>query len=215
MPLKNHIGRKAKRVQSRLKSTFGFDLKDLDKALALDIPTLKGIAVARDEAAIAKVLLPALREAYLNIYDGTAELNKTKADILKSGATNALKIDRAMMESSLLSTEYQHKRRELAAEYVTRKMSESQRHKYQQDYILVKAYADAIIARVDGEAKLIEQQNRPKIKQLSEDKSYELKEAQHVLGFGEKEDTSLITHRNYKANPIMKSFTALRAFVGL
>lgn len=215
MPLKNHIGRKAKRVQARLKSTFGFDLKDLDKALTLDTSTLKEIAIARDEAAIAKVLLPALKQAYIDIYDGTAELAKTKADILKSGANNALKIDRAKMESSLLTTEYGHKRRELAAEFVTRKMSEKQRHKYQQDYILVKAYADAIIAKVDGEAKLVEQGNRPKIKQLSEDKSYELKEAQHVLGFGEKEDTSLIVQKNYKANPVMKSFTALRAFVGL
>lgn len=215
MPLKNHIGRKAKRVQARLKSTFGFDLKDLDKALNLDLTTLKEIAVARDEAAIAKVLLPALRQAYTDIYDGTAELAKTKSDILKSGASNALKIDRAKMEASLLTTEYSHKRRELAAEFVTRKMSEAQRHKYQQDYILIKAYADAIIAKVDGESKLIEQQNRPQIKQLSEDKSYELKEAQHVLGYGERADTSLITRRDYKANPIMKSFTALRAFVGL
>lgn len=195
--LKNHVGKKGKRLSALLKGKFGFDLATLDKALQGDPQSLKFIGEGARQSKQVLELMPLLKEACLTIEKATEEYNKGVADILKQAGSSAIAIDKASMQTMLASQKYQNQRKETAAEFVSARDSERQRHQYAVGYIQLKSYIDHYLARVDGDNKLIDQSNRPEVKQMSEDSRYGLAAAKHLLEHGQNARLDLLSRKDY------------------
>lgn len=196
--IKNHIDRKGtKRITGLLKGKFGLDISDLNKALAGDKAALKMIGEAGRQGQLTQELMPILEEAYLNLIKGTEVYNKSVANIVKQGANSAIAIDRSVSQTMLANQKYGNQRKELAAEFASAKSSETIRHQYAINYIQLKAYIEQYLMRVDGNAKLIEQANRPEVKQMGEDSRYELAAAKHLLEHGDNSRLDLLPRREY------------------
>ncbi len=195
--IKNHVGLKAKRISGMLKGKFGLDLGILDKALQGDKDALKTIGEAARQGQQIQELMPLLEEAYINLIRGTETYNKGVANILKQGASSAINIDKATSQAALVNQKYGNQRKEVKAEFIAAAKSEFQRHQYAINYAQLRSYIDLYLAGIDGDAKLLEQTNRPKIKQIEEDKRFELAAAKHLLQNGENQRLDLLSSREY------------------
>lgn len=195
--IKNHVAGKAKRVSGMLKGKFGLDLKTLDSALSGDKEALKTIGEAARQGQQIQELMPLLEEAYLTLIRGTETYNKGVSNILKQGANSAINIDKATGQASLVNTKYGNQRKEIKAEYIAQARAELQRHQYAINYVQLKSYIDLYMTGVDGDARLLEQTNRPEIRQIEEDKRFELNAAKHLLQNGENERLDLLPRRSY------------------
>jgi len=215
MPLKDHVSPKAKRIRALLKGKYGLDLNDFKAAIKGDKNKLQAIGQAAREASLSRELAPLLKEAYLDIIQGTAEYNKAISDILVQGAKSALEIDRATLSATLENQAYGHSRKELAAEFATAKNTERERHQYTLNYIQMKGYIDKFMTTVDNNARLLQQTHRPKMKQLQADEAYDLQVAKHLLEYGKEARTDLIPQKDYLPSTFSGVLTKLRAALGL
>lgn len=195
--LKNHISHKARRINSLLQNKFGFSLVDVDKALQGDKTALQAIGEAARQGQIAIELMPLLESACTTIQKGTEQYNRSISNILKQGASSAINIDKAVSQAMLANQKYAHQRTELAGEFASNRTAENQRHNYAINYIQLKAYIDQYLAKVDGNAKLLEQTNRPEIKQFDEDNRYDSAVAKHLLQHGDNARLELLPKREY------------------
>lgn len=195
--IKNHVEPKAKRIGSILKGKYGLDLQTLNSALAGDTKALKQIGEAGRQGQLTQEMMPLLEEAYLNLIKGTEAYNKGVANILKQGASSAINIDKSVSQAMLANQKYGNQRKELAAEFASAKTAEVMRHQYAINYIQLKAYIDQYMQRVDGKTKLVEQSNRPELKQIEEDTRYSSAVAKHLLSYGDNSQTNLLPHRQY------------------
>ena len=196
-PIKNHVSKKGKRISQVLKGKFGFGLDTLDKALQGDQAALQSIGEAARQGRQVQELMPLLTEAYTTLIKGTEEYNKGIATILKQGATSAINIDKAASQTMLANQKYVNQRKELAAEFGNAKEAEKVRHQYAINYIQLKAYIDTYLTKVDNDAKLIDQSNRPEVKQLEENNRYELAAAKHLIQHGNNARLDLLPQREY------------------
>lgn len=197
LKIKNHVTKKSKRISSLLKSKFGFDIATVNKALIGDQTALKSIGEAARQGQQVLELMPLLREACITIEKATEEYNKGISDIVRQGATSAINTDKAILQAMLANQKYGHQRKELAAEFATSKSSETTRHQYAINYIQLKAYIDQYMMKVDGNAKLLDQSNRPELKQMDEDVRYNSTVAKHLLTHGDNSQIDLMTRREY------------------
>ena len=195
--LKNHVAPKAKRITNLLKSKYGIDLPLLDKALKGNEQALQLIGEAGRQGQLTQELMPVLAEAYLNAIKGTEEYNKGVAAIIKQGASSAISIDKAVSSAVLENQKYDNQRKELKREYVAARTAENTRHQYAVNYIRIKAYVDQYLQKVDGDSKLIDQSNRPEIKQLDENVRYQSTAAKHLLQHGDNANLELLSRREY------------------
>lgn len=195
--IKNHISQKAKRVSSMMKGKFGLNLTDLDNALKGDKQALKAIGEAARQGKQIQELMPLLEDAYLNLIRGTETYNKGVSNILKQGASSAINIDKAVGQASLANVKYNNQRKEIKADYIATGKAEHLRHQYAVNYIQLKSYIDSYMSTVDGDAKLLEQTYRPEIRQIEEDKRYELNAAKHLLQNGSEARLDLLPARDY------------------
>jgi hypothetical protein len=195
--IKNHVAPKAKRIGSILKGKYGLDLTALNAALQGDTKSLKMIGEAGRQGQLTQEMMPLLEEAYINLIKGTEVYNKGVSNILKQGASSAINIDKSVMQAMLANQKYGNQRKELAAEFATSKTAETVRHQYALNYIQLKAYIDQYMQRVDGNSKLLEQSNRPELKQIDEDSRYSSALAQHLLTHGDNAQIELLPHREY------------------
>jgi hypothetical protein len=92
---------------------------------------------------------------------------------------------------------YVHQRQELAQEFVLGKNAENTRHKYQVNYTQIKGYVDAHLVGVDQQTAILEQSNRPEIKQIAADEAYQTKTMNEALSKGENARYDLIPEKNY------------------
>lgn len=195
--IKNHVGIKAKRLSGMMKGKFGIDLSDLDKALQGDREALRTIGEAARQGQQIQELMPMLTEAYGHLIKGTEEYNRGMSNILKQAGSSAINIDKATSQASLANSKYGNQRKELKTEYIAAAKSELQRHNYAINYAQLKSYIDLYMSRVDGDSRLIEQTNRPEIRQIEEDRRFEMSAAKALLSNGENARIDLIPRREY------------------
>lgn len=207
MKLKNHVSPNAKRISGVLKTKFGFDIALVNKALQGDTTALQTIGEAARQGQQALELMPLIREACLTIEKGTEEYNKSIADITAQGATSAIAIDRATMKAMLANQKYINQRKEMTTEYVLASQAETTRHNLSERYMKLKAYIDMYLQKVDGNAKLVDQANRPEVKQHDETLRYNSAAARHLLQYGEQSRLDLLPQRNYAQETIGGSKT--------
>lgn len=216
--IKNHISRKAGRLGQVLKTKFNVTLADFDNALMGDVAAAQKIGEAARQGKLSAELAPKLAQAYTEIINGTAAYNKAVSEILVSAGKSAIEIDKAAMNATLANTQYGHKRSELAAEFVNARNAENQRHNYQMNYTQIKGYIDAYLVGVDQNSSLIDQTNRPELKQIAADESYEAKVINHALDAGDNARFDLIQQKQYQPSKVRElladKFTAIKSALG-
>lgn len=195
--IKNHITPNAKTIAGILQKTYGLDLSDLDKALQGDKQALKAIGEAGRQGRQIQELMPLLLEAYGHLIKGTEEYNKGVSGILKQGASSAISIDKAGIQAELANKKYRNQRTESAAELIAGREAENTRHEYAINYIQLKAYIDQYITTVDGDGRILDQTNRPQLRQIQEDTKFELNAAKALLSEGENARLEFIPRREY------------------
>ncbi|MFM6265932.1 MAG: hypothetical protein ACKPFA_05380, partial [Dolichospermum sp.] len=76
--------------------------------------------------------------------------------------------------------------------------SENTRHSYQMNYTQIKGYVDAHLTEVDRQTAILEQSNRPEIKQVAADEQYQQKVMNEALSKGETARPDLIPQKEYR-----------------
>ena len=195
--LKNHILPKGKVLSQSLDRKFGVTLADFDRAINGDIQAAQKIGELARQGRLSSDLAPKLAQAYLEIINGSEAYNKATADILLQAGKSAIAIDKAGSQVMLGQQKFIHSRQELAQEFVVGKNSENVRHKYQMNYTQIRGYVDAHLTEVDRQTAILEQSNRPEIKQVAANEQYQTKTMNEALNKGETARYDLIPEKNY------------------
>lgn len=209
MPLKDHVSKRGRKLENRFNRLYSVNMTDFESALTGSPEqmqaAMKKIGQVGRESKIVLEMLPQIKEHFANNIQATTQYNQAKADILKQTASSAIAIDRASMSTSLAEKQYGHKRSEMAREWVAANALEEQRHQLEVNYIQLKAVVEKALGRVDGQARLIDQVNRPNMKQIDENLGYQQKTAKHLLSYGNASNTELLHRKEYvKGNPIQE-----------
>ncbi|MFM7408343.1 MAG: hypothetical protein ACKO3K_17220 [Cuspidothrix sp.] len=211
--LKNHILPKGRLLSQALSSKFGVTLADFDRAIGGDIQAAQKIGELARQGRLSQELAPKLAQAYIEIINGSEAYNKATADILLQAGKSAIAIDKAGSQVMLGQQKYVHSRQELAQEFVIGKNSENTRHSYQMNYTQIKGYVDAHLTAVDQQTALLEQSNRPEVKQLNADEQYQQRTMNEALSKGETARYDLILEKNYRRG-IMGKIAEIRSALG-
>jgi hypothetical protein len=195
--LKNHVLPKAKVLSQTLDRKFGVSLADFDRAIGGDVSAAQKIGELARQGRLSQELAPKLAQAYIEIINGSEAYNKATADILLQAGKSAIAIDKAGSQVMLGQQKYVHSRQELAQEFVIGKNAENTRHKYQVNYTQIKGYVDAHLVGVDQQTAILEQSNRPEIKQIAADEAYQTKTMNEALSKGGNARYDLIPEKNY------------------
>ncbi|MBD2364774.1 hypothetical protein H6G36_26990 [Anabaena minutissima FACHB-250] len=195
--LKNHVVPKGKRLGQVLGSKFGVTLADFDRAMQGDIASAQKIGELARQGRLSSELAPKLAQAYLEIINGSEAYNKATADILLQAGKSAIAIDKSASQVMLGNTKYAHQRQELAAEFVNSRNAENTRHNYQMNYTQIRGYIDAHLVAVDNQTALLEQSNRPELKQIAADEQLQNRQLNEALSKGENARYDLIPEKNY------------------
>jgi hypothetical protein len=195
--LKNHVLPKAKVLSQTLDRKFGVSLADFDRAIGGDVSAAQKIGELARQGRLSQELAPKLAQAYIEIINGSEAYNKATADILLQAGKSAIAIDKAGSQVMLGQQKYVHSRQELAQEFVIGKNAENTRHKYQVNYTQIKGYVDAHLVGVDRQTAILEQSNRPEIKQIAADEAYQTKTMNEALSKGGNARYDLIPEKNY------------------
>ncbi|MFL9458567.1 MULTISPECIES: hypothetical protein [Nostocales] len=197
MKLKNHVAKKAKRLQNAMNANFGLSTEFLIKCMQNDRESLKLLGQMGREGALISKLAPRVREAAMNTIKGTEDLNVAIANIVTQSASSSLNIGKALTDQVLAQQSYQNQRQEIAIDFTNSRDIERLRHSLAVDYLKLQAWIDTNLMTVDGNAQKLEQLNRPEFKQLDADLRYQEKVAEHYLKYGDAERADLIPQRNY------------------
>ena len=195
--LKNHVLPKAKVLSQTLDRKFGVSLADFDRAIGGDVSAAQKIGELARQGRLSQELAPKLAQAYIEIINGSEAYNKATADILLQAGKSAIAIDKAGSQVMLGQQKYIHSRQELAQEFVLGNNAENTRHKYKVNYTQIKGYVDAHLVGVDRQTAILEQSNRPEIKQVAADEAYQTKTMNEALSKGETARYDLIPEKNY------------------
>lgn len=209
--IRNHVSAKGKALNSQLSSKFGITIQDFEKACMGSLPHIQRIGELNKRAAFMKEYAPKLKDAYLQIIEGTETYNLALADILKASGSASLKITKAMDGTALADRKFVNGRVEQARQYLQDKSVEASRHAYTLNYQQVKGYMDAFLVDVDGDDAVLNQTLRPELKQVQEEKRYKGKLVDEYLTEGNDARPDLITHKEYAGQGIK---SRLREFMG-
>ena len=196
--LKNHILPKGKLLSQTLDRKFGVTLADFDRAIGGDVAAAQKIGELARQGRLSQELAPKLAQAYLEIINGSEAYNRATADILLQAGKSAIAIDKAGSQVMLGQQKYVHSRQELAQEFVLSKNTENTRHQYQMNYTQIKGYVDAHLTEVDQQTAILEQSNRPEIKQVAANEAYQQRSMNEALNKGETARYDLIPEKNYR-----------------
>jgi hypothetical protein len=211
--LKNHILPKGKQLATTLDRKFGVTLADFDKAINGDIAAAQKIGEMARQGRLSQELAPKLAQAYIEIINGSEAYNRATADILLQAGKSAIAIDKAGSQVMLSQQKFIHQRQELAQEFVIGKNSENTRHKYQMNYSQIKGYIDAHLTGVDQQVAILEQSNRPELKQIAANEQYQNKTMNEALNKGETARYDLIPQKDYRGG-IMGKIQEIRSALG-
>lgn len=195
--LKNHVSPKGRRLSQALGSKFGVTLADFDRALGGDVATAQKIGELARQGKLSSEFAPKLAQAYIEIISGSEAYNRATADILAQAGKSAIAIDKAVASTMLNNTKYGNQRQELAQQFVLDKNTENTRNNYQMNFTQIKGYVDAHLVGVDQQTAIIEQSNRPEIKQIAADEQLQSRQMNEALGKGDNARFDLIPEKNY------------------
>jgi hypothetical protein len=211
--LKNHILPKGKLLSTTLDRKFGVSLADFDRAINGDIAAAQKIGELARQGRLSQELAPKLAQAYLEIINGSEAYNRATADILLQAGKSAIAIDKSASQVMLGQQKYIHQRQELAQEFVLGKNTENTRHNYQMNFTQIRGYIDAHLTGVDQQVAILEQSNRPELKQIAANEQYQNKTMNEALNKGETARYDLIPQKDYRGG-IMGKIAEIRSALG-
>jgi hypothetical protein len=211
--LKNHILPKGKLLSQTLDRKFGVTFADFDRAINGDVSAAQKIGEMARQGKLSSELAPKLAQAYIEIINGSEAYNRATADILLQAGKSAIAIDKAGSQVMLGQQKFVHQRQELSQEFVIGKNAENSRHKYQMNYTQIRGYIDAHLVGVDQQTAILEQSNRPEIKQVAADEQYQQRTINEALNKGENARYDLIPEKNYRTG-IMGKIAEIRSALG-
>lgn len=218
LQLKNHVTPKARKINEVLRTKFGVTLDDFTSAMMGDVAKAQKIGEMARQGRLSAEFAPKIAQAYHEIINGSTAYNKAISEVLVNAGKSAIEIDKAVINATLANTQYGHKRSELAAELINSRRAENERHNYQMNYTQIKGYIDAYLVGVDHKTAILDQSNRPTLKQIDADEAYQTKAINHVLSEGNNSRVDLITQKNYQPRTIKKflfdKFTAVQNALG-
>ena len=209
--IKNHVSPKGKALNAQMSSKFGITIADFSKACMGSLPHIQRIGELNKQAQFMQEYAPKLKDAYLQIIQGTETYNLALADILKASGSASLKITKAMDGTALADRKFVNGRIEQAKQYLQDKSVEVSRHAYTLNYQQVKGYMDAFLVNVDRDDAVLNQTLRPELKQVQEEKRYKGKLVDEYLTEGNDARPDLISHKEYSNSGIRGR---LREFMG-
>ena len=217
---KDHVTKRGKNIVQDVKKAFGDDVDDLlNKAMEGDGATLRLLGERLRRGEIALELLPLVEQALTTHYDATAQFNKTKANVLKSGSKNALAIKKARVDVGLANQRHQHENKEIALRYSLGKKSETQRHTYAMGFERLKAFVAHSMTKTEQAVNVQKTINQPAIKQAKSDGERTMEVAKHLLENGEKSRVDLLPRKVYEVAGSQENqptwFGKLKTFVGM
>jgi hypothetical protein len=196
--LKNHVLPKGKLLTQTLDRKFGVTLSDFDRAINGDIAAAQKIGEMARQGRLSQELAPKLAQAYLEIINGSEAYNRATADILLQAGKSAIAIDKSASQVMLGQQKFVHQRQELAQEFGLSKNSENTRHNYQMNFTQIRGYIDAHLVGIDQQTAILEQSNRPEIKQIAANEQYQQKTMNEALNKGENARIDLIPQKEYR-----------------
>lgn len=218
LQLKDHITPKTRKLNQVLRTKFGVTLNDFVSAMMGDVAKAQEIGELARQGRLSAEFAPKLAQAYQEIINGSTVYNKAIAEVLVNAGKSAIEIDKAVINATLANTQYGHKRTELAAELVNARNAENKRHEYQMNYQQIKGYIDAYLVGVDQKTAILDQSNRPELKQIDADEAYQAKVINHVLADGDNSRVDLISQKNYQPRTVKQflfdKFSALQNALG-
>ncbi|WP_414756348.1 hypothetical protein [Anabaena sp. CCY 9910] len=218
LQLKNHVSPRGKSLNRALQQKFDITIQDLTDACLGDEKKAKAIGEKARQAGLIKDLMPKFRDAYIQIIEGTQEYNESIAKILTTAGKSGIAIDKAVTSTILGNKEYENQRQELAQQLINGRNAENQRHAYAMNHAQMKAYIDAFLVGVEQKTSIIEQSNRPELKQIDADEAYQRKVINHVLAEGDNSRVDLIPQKNYQPNTVkgflVEKFSAVKNALG-
>ena len=218
---KDHVSKRGKNINQDIKKAFGDDISTLiNKAIEGDGETLKILGERQRRGEITLKILPLVEQALTTHYEATAEYNKTKANVLKSGSRNSLAIKKARVDVGLANQKHQHENKEIALRYSLGKKTESQRHTYAMGFERLKAFVAASMTRTEQVVSVEKTINQPAIKQMKSDGERQMEVAKHLLENGEKSRVDLLPRKVYEVSGSSEDnqpswFGKLKSFVGM
>ena len=212
--LKNHVAPKGKRLTQALKSKFGISLADFDAAINGDVVTAQKIGELARIGRLSSELAPRLAQAYIEIINGSEAYNKATADILLQAGKSAIAIDKAVSQTMLANSRYGHERKELAQQFGIARNVENTRHNYQINYTEIKGYIDAHLVGVDQDAVILDQSNRPEIKQIAADEQLQARQINEALSQGDKARYDLIPQKQYQTGGLREKLIQFKTALG-
>jgi hypothetical protein len=217
---KDHVTKRGKNIVQDVKKAFGDDVDDLlNKAMEGDGATLRLLGERLRRGEIALELLPLVEQALTTHYDATAQFNKTKTNVLKSGSKNALAIKKARVDVGLANQRHQHENKEIALRYSLGKKSETQRHTYAMGFERLKAFVAHSMTKTEQAVNVQKTLNQPAIKQAKSDGERTMEVAKHLLENGEKSRVDLLPRKVYQVAGSKENqptwFGKLKTFVGM
>jgi hypothetical protein len=212
--LKNHVAPKGKRLGQALTSKFGVTLADFDAAINGDVKIAQKIGELARQGRLSSDLAPKLAQAYIEIINGSEAYNKATADILVQAGKSAIAIDKAVSQTMLANSRYGHERKELAQQFGIARNVENNRHSYQLNYTEIKGYIDAHLIGVDQETAILEQSNRPEIKQIAANEQIQTKQINEALNQGDNARYDLIPQKQYQTNGLKEKLIQFKTALG-
>jgi hypothetical protein len=217
--LKDHITPKGARMSRTLETKFGVSLDDFSDAMTGNEEKARRIGELARQGRMSSDFAPQLAAAYNEIINGTTAYNRAMAEVLVNAGRSSIEIDKSAMGVALGNKSYMNNKREIAQDYDTATRTESTRHAHQMNYGQIKGYIDAYLVSVDNSATILDQVNRPEMKQISADESHKSKVMKELLAKGNKARVEMIPSRNYDAYGFRESigskFASLRSAIGI
>jgi alcohol dehydrogenase class IV len=196
--IRTRISTKTRAIKAAEKVA-GVTVGDLEKALTGDHAVLQKLGSMYNEGKMAAALMPAVIETVKTKIQNEKQWNKFLGEFVSEGSRAEVEIQKAKHQSAFANVSYLDNMQELKEQFKSQMELENGRYKQAIDYNRVKFFADLIIQDVEAKVRLVEQRSRIKLKQIQEDRAYELKTAQHLLENGDRSNLDLIHKRDYEA----------------
>lgn len=207
--LKNHIKSRFSEGKTHgtteifqlLEPTYGFDLNTIDAAMRGDEAALRTLGELGRQGRVTQEIMPLVVEQSLNAIKGTEVYNVGVSKIAVEGAKSKTKIDKASNQALLATQQYTHDQSLLALEYGQSLDSINAKSAQTREYLNLKHYVATYLQDIDHQYRILQETQRPVVKQFSEDERYGFAIAQHYLQHGDMSRPELVPHKQYELAP--------------
>lgn len=196
--LKNHFVNKDLRTpENLLKSHFAIDKDTIVQVLAGDEKAAQYVGEMGRQGRLTQEVMPKIAANIIDAIKGTEVYNVETSKVLNQGMRSTTAINKAVDSVELESLKYRNQDEERKLSLSQGRDTENKRHQYALEYMNTKHTIDSNIQTVDAEFKVVEQNDRPALKQVDEESRYHSKLIGHLLDKGNQATPELVRKKEY------------------